>query len=356
MWEMFQKWYKRRFTDPQALGLFAILFFLFVAIYFFSDIIAPLLIALVLAYLLEAPITFLSHKLKLPRIASVSITLLLFVALIVFIMIVVVPRLWTQTISLAQDLPNMINQLHIWLLTLPEHYPDLIDYPMLDSLFSNARVKLLAFGESALRYSLSSLLSLVTIGIYAFLVPLMVFFLVKDKNELIQGVMRFLPRNRTLASQVWMEMKTQISNYIRGKFMEIVIVGAVTYILFLFFGLRYSLLLAVGVGLSVLVPYVGAVLITIPIALVALVQFGVTPTFWYLMLGYLILQILDGNLLVPVLFSEAVNLHPLTIILAVLIFGGLWGFWGVFFAIPLATLVKAVVSAAWPSDEELEQR
>jgi len=53
---------------------------------------------------------------------------------------------------------------------------------------------------------------------------------------------------------------------------------------------------------------------------------------------------------VPFLFSEAVNLHPLIIIIAVLIFGGLWGFWGVFFAIPLATLVKAVVNA-WPSNE-----
>ena len=139
MWEMFQKWYKRRFSDPQALGLFAILFFIFIAIYFFSDIIAPLLIALVLAYLLEAPITFLSNTLKLPRIVSVSISLLLFAALIVFTMIFVVPGLWAQTISLAQDLPNTINQLHDWLLTLPEHYPDLIDYPMLDAFFSGLR-------------------------------------------------------------------------------------------------------------------------------------------------------------------------------------------------------------------------
>jgi len=58
-----------------------------------------------------------------------------------------------------------------------------------------------------------------------------------------------------------------------------------------------------------------------------------------------IIQALDGNILVPLLFSEAVNLHPVAIISAVLLFGGIWGFWGVFFAIPLATLVKAVLSA-----------
>ena len=65
------------------------------------------------------------------------------------------------------------------------------------------------------------------------------------------------------------------------------------------------------------------------------------------MLAYTIIQALDGNVLVPLLFSEAVNLHPVAIILAVLVFGGLWGFWGVFFSIPLATLVKGILYA-WP--------
>jgi putative permease len=65
------------------------------------------------------------------------------------------------------------------------------------------------------------------------------------------------------------------------------------------------------------------------------------------MIAYAIIQALDGNLLVPLMFSEVVNLHPVAIILAILVFGGLWGFWGIFFAIPLATLVKAVINA-WP--------
>ena len=188
-------------------------------------------------------------------------------------------------------------------------------------------------------------MNLVSLGIYAFLVPLMMFFMLKDKKELLQGVSRFLPRNRHLASKVWIEMQQQISNYIHGKLLEILIVTLITYIIFLIFGLNYPLLLAFAVGLSVLVPYIGAVLVTIPVALVALFQFGVSPTFWYIIITFAISQLLDGNLLVPYLFSEAVNLHPLAIIISVLLFGGLWGFWGVFFAIPLATLVKAVLNA-----------
>jgi putative permease len=71
-------------------------------------------------------------------------------------------------------------------------------------------------------------------------------------------------------------------------------------------------------------------------------------------LAYGIVQALDGNVLVPLLFSEAVNLHPVAIIVAVLVFGGLWGLWGVFFAIPLATLVKAVLNA-WPTAQKQQE-
>lgn len=188
--------------------------------------------------------------------------------------------------------------------------------------------------------------------VYLILVPLMVFFMLKDKQVLMGGLRRFLPRNRTLVNRVWVEMNNQIINYIRGKVIEILIVGVATYIPFALMGLRYSALLAVAVGFSVLIPYIGAAVVTVPVAMVALFQWGLTPEFAWLMVAYLVIQALDGNLLVPVLFSEAVNLHPVAIIIAVLVFGGLWGFWGVFFAIPLATLVKAVLNV-WPKREEL---
>ncbi len=133
----------------------------------------------------------------------------------------------------------------------------------------------------------------------------------------------------------------------RGKFTEIIIVGGVAFFTFAFFGLPYSALLAVMVGLSVLVPFIGAAVATLPVAAVAGFHFGLGDQFLYVIIAYGVIQALDGNVLVPVLFSEAVNLHPVAIIVAVLFFGGIWGFWGIFFAIPLATLLKALVYA-WP--------
>ena len=101
------------------------------------------------------------------------------------------------------------------------------------------------------------------------------------------------------------------------------------------------------VGLSVVIPYIGATLVTIPVLLIAWFQWGWTSDFGWLALTYFVIQALDGNVLVPLLFSEVVNLHPVAIMVAILVFGGFWGFWGVFFAIPLATLVQAIL-VAWP--------
>jgi putative permease len=147
--------------------------------------------------------------------------------------------------------------------------------------------------------------------------------------------------------QVWQEMDMQLANYIRGKILEITIVGGSTYVAFLVLGVNYTLLLAVLVGLSVVVPFIGVAVVAIPVALVAYVQWGFGNEFFAVMLVYSVIQLLDANVLVPVIFSETVNLHPVAIIAAVLVFGGLWGLAGVFFAIPLATLIKAIINA-WP--------
>ena len=182
--------------------------------------------------------------------------------------------------------------------------------------------------------------------------PILVLFFLLDGDRLIAGWTAFLPKKREMMDQVWNEMDAQLANYIRGKAIEILIVGVATFISFALLGINYAALLGLLVGLSVLIPYIGAAVVTVPVALIAFFQWGWSDQFLYLMLAYTIIQAIDGNVIVPLLFSEAVNLHPVSIIVAVLVFGTLWGFWGVFFAIPLATLVKSIVTA-WPTADDL---
>tara|TARA_E500000081_G_C5952273_1_gene269881 strand:- start:102 stop:677 length:576 start_codon:yes stop_codon:yes gene_type:complete len=179
------------------------------------------------------------------------------------------------------------------------------------------------------------------------LFPILVYFFLFDRKNIIEGCLKIIPGDRAMLTQVWSEMDVQLSNYVRGKVFEIVIVGIAAALLFASFGLNYGALLAVLVGLSVLIPFVGAFSVTIPIVIIGLLQFGLGTQFYLLIGLYLLLQFIDGNLLVPLIFSEAVKLHPIVIILAVFIFGSMFGFWGVFFSIPLATFIKAVWNS-WP--------
>ena len=203
-------------------------------------------------------------------------------------------------------------------------------------------------GQRLLSFSVASVRGIVTFLVYLVLLPLMVFFFLKDKKAILEWITRFLPNNRDLTEQVWRNVDRQIGNYIRGKLLEIVIIGVATFIPFKFMGMNYAATMSLLVGLSVIIPYVGAVAVTVPVAMIAWFQWGASSEFVYLMIAYLVVQFLDGNVLVPLLFSEVVNMHPAAIIIAVLFFGGLWGVWGVFFAIPLATLVQAVINS-WPS-------
>ncbi|HAU92821.1 MAG TPA: AI-2E family transporter [Alteromonas sp.] len=352
MFSVFGRWYKRKFSDPDAAMLLILILISSALLLLWGDMLMPVIVAAVIAYLLDWPVTQL-NRMGLGRSPAVGLVLLCFILIMVLLAIGLVPVVTKQSVSLAQELPTIWQNAQSWLLTLPDKYPEYVQFSHIYEMMEGANQRLVDFGEQALSASIGSITSVAALLIYFILVPLMVFFMLKDKQYFTDSISRILPKERRLIAQVGNEMNVQIANYIRGKVIEIIIVGAVSCVTFAIMDLRYALLLGVLVGLSVLIPYIGAAVVTIPVGVVAMFQWGISPEFWYLMVAYGIIQALDGNLLVPILFSEAVSLHPLYIIIAVLFFGGLWGFWGVFFAIPLATLVKAVVTAWSSSPEQL---
>jgi len=350
MFKLFNDWYARKFSDPHAVTLVVILICLALFIALFSGLLMPVFVAISIAFLLDLPV----NKLIQLSMSRTSATIAVVVAFVGFSLVGILglmPIVWQQSSRLVQEVPHMASQGKEYLLTLPEKYPELVQAPQMETFISLVNDKILEWGQVAVQASLNSISDIVALMVYLILVPLMVFFFLKDKKDILANIASFLPKERRMAVQVSKEMNQQILNYIRGKVIEIIIVGASTTVAFVFLDLQYAVLLGVLVGLSVLVPYVGATVVTIPVALVALFQFGFSSEFGYVMLAYGVIQAIDGNVIVPLLFSEAVNLHPVTIIVAVIFFGGLWGFWGVFFAIPLATLVKAVINA-WPSTSD----
>lgn len=352
MLKVFQRWIDRYFSDEEAILLLLLLTAVLLVVISLGQVLAPFFTALVVAYLLQGSMKWLKQQ-GLHHLAATLVVFLLFSGLMLLLLFIILPATWQQLMQFIYELPRLASKGQELLLLLPQQYPEFISEEQARAWSRQIIDEIASAGQSVVSYSLSGITVLMAVLIYCVLVPILVFFLLKDSEQMVGWVSGFLPNRRQLLVRIWQEMDVQIANYIRGKALEILIVGAVSYVTFLLLGLNYAALLAVAVGLSVLVPYIGAAVVTIPIALIGYVQWGFTDTFIWLMVAYGIIQALDGNVLVPLLFSEVVNLHPVAIIVAVLVFGGLWGVWGVFFAIPLATLLKAVVQA-WPDRGELQ--
>ncbi len=352
--QLFIQWFRRTFSDPQLVVLITLLLGGFLVVITMGDMLLPVLAALVIAYLLEGLVVPLQH-IGLPRMVAVVIVFILFLIALGLILFGLLPLLSRQVSQLVQQLPNMVAKGQQVLMMLPQKYPELITEEQVREVIATLGGEVGNIGQAVLSWSLSSVVGIITVLVYLVLLPLLVFFFLKDKDQIIAWIGHLLPEDRKIAVHVWREVDKQISNYIRGKFIEIVIVWSATYIAFALFGLQYAMLLSVLVGLSVVIPYIGATVVTIPVLLVAWFQWGWSSEFGWLAAVYFIIQAIDGNVLVPLLFSEVVSLHPIAIIVAILVFGGFWGFWGVFFAIPLATLVNAVIRA-WPTRRELDEK
>jgi putative permease len=344
--EVLRQWFQRFSADPQAVILVLVLLVGFIVVLTMGKMLGPVLAALVLAYLLEGLVSTMQSY-GIPRLAAVTVVFIVFMVFLMFSLLGLFPRLSYQVTQLVNQLPSIISKGHDALMRLPERYPELISETQINGVIDVIRSELAGLGQRVVSMSVASVVGIITLMVYVILVPVLIFFFLKDKTRIIHWMTTYLPRDRALTKRVWSDVNAQIANYVRGKIWEILIVGSVSYVTFLTMDLQFSVLLATLVGLSVVIPYIGAAVVTLPIAAIAYFQWGWSADFWYVMIAYGVIQALDGNVLVPLLFSEVVNLHPVAIIIAILVFGGLWGFWGVFFAIPLATLVQAVLKA-WP--------
>jgi putative permease len=344
--DILRGWFEKHFSDPQAVILVAFLFFGGLLILYWGSILSPVLAGVIIAYILEGVVRKIMC-LGVNRTIAFFASYALFLAALALFLIGLVPLVISQVSQLVIDFPRIMNKVQQLILSIPEKYP-LFAEQEIENMLGSFSTELVSVGQKLVTVSLSSAVDAFTVLVYLVVVPLLVFFLSKDKDLIIGWFRRFTPQDRGLAYSVWKEVDVKMGNYIRGKMLEILIVGIATFIPLKVMGMNYAATMSLLVGLSVIIPYVGAVAVTIPVAAIAWFQWGASYDFMYLMIAYLIIQFMDGNILVPLLFSEVVNMHPAAIIIAVLFFGGLWGVWGVFFAIPLATLIQAVINS-WPS-------
>ena len=350
MLKFFKDWYNTHLTDPNQVALALLILFITIITYILLATVVPILVAIILAYMLEGIVKSISEKYALQRTTAVLSVYISFLILSFMTVILLVPVMLNQISLFIKSLPSMLERGKDLLLNSSNSESGLFSQSQISEILSGINSEISMLGSSIISFSLSSAGSLIETIVYIIIVPIMIFFLLYDKQSINEWFKKFFPEKLDLSRKAYAELDLKLGNYIRCKLIEIIIVWVASTFFFAILGLNYSLLLGFLCGISVIIPYVGAIAVTIPIVIVAYFQWGTSTEFWYIIIAHTLIQIIDGNVVVPLLFSDAVNLHPLAILISILFFGTIWGIWGVFFAIPLAVLFNTLLTI-WPRVE-----
>ena len=332
-----------------GLGLAMVLF-----LWLLGDLLTPFLITIVIYYLLDnLTDKLLTYKIlqrySRPLLTSILMTLTL--VLLTLVLIFLVPFAMEQLSQLVsnvsaevqrQDIKQLVNE---FLATLPINFPETVAADIATAVreFVYDATQYQNLLNSGVLFTLASAENLFVFSVYAIVIPICVYFLLHDKNTIIAWFRDLMPDNLTLVHTVWLRLDAKFGDYVRGKVIEIVVLTAISLAGFTILGLNYAVLLATLVGLAAVVPILGLIAVTVPVIIIAWLQWGFGELFWYLLTFYTLLQAADGYILIPLLFGEVIRLHPLAIIFGILIFGTWFGIWGVFFAIPLVILVQTIL-------------
>ncbi len=373
MIKLFKSWYSRHFSAPGTIEFALVLLGAFLVVYYLMWLVGPLVVALCFAYCLDWVVRFGTNRLKLNRTLSASITMILFVGFSIGIMVFIVPKIVQQAnqfytslqeISLSSDPDNkdsfdktIATKTYNFVASLPDPIPSMFSEEEIEHYVVESRSVILSNTTNIIRNQvMPSVVNAMSWLMYMIIVPIFTFLMLANKETLQRRFRTYLlPNNQTLLHEFWPKINSQIEGYIRGKILHVFIITVVNTLAFMLLGVNYAFLLGFGVGLSVVIPYVGAAIITIPVVLVPIFQFGFSSYVIWILVVYLIIQLLDGNVLTPMLFSKAMNLDAFSILTAIFIFGGLWGFWGVFFSIPLATFIRTLF-IYWPNSETIDTK
>ena len=291
MLEIFNKWYKRYLFEEESVLLLVLLTISVVLLMTIGDILAPVLASLVLAYLVQG----LSSQLQrhgLPQWFGVAVSFLVFVGAFFGVTLGLLPLVWRQMLSLAGEMPRMLDLGQQFLRVLPEAYPELVTQEQLSQVIDMAQTELAGLGQTLVTRTLASIPGYPHgHGLYGPDPPAGV-FLPQGSGADSDWLGKFLPAERPLLRRIWGEMNMQFANYARGKVLEMHDRRLCHLFRFAWMGLNYAALLGLLVGLSVIIPYIGAALVTLPVVLVAFFQWGVSSEFYSLFAVYVIIQTL----------------------------------------------------------------
>ena len=332
-------------TELRLIFVFLATVLVGLALYKISFIIAPFLIALILSYFLHPAICYLEKK-KIPRSLAVLLVTAIFFAIFVALALVVMPLIYDQIILLIKTIPSYFSVFKA------DIYPKIVDLAANYSIPLTLGADFAFDSKEATEFVRRIFLEIFdsSTGVFdffsiIFIVPILVFYLLKDWKLLKGGVFGLIPTSYyEKVTKLLNDIDGNLSGYMRGQAIVCVVMAGVYSSLLLIVGLDFGLLIGVFTGVFSFVPYVGALTGFCTAIVIALFQWGFSAVDISLVVGaFLIGQFLESNFLTPRLIGEKIGVYPVWVIFGIFAFGALFGFVGVLLAMPLTAIAAVLI-------------
>jgi predicted PurR-regulated permease PerM len=298
----------------------------------------PFLAAMVVSYLLQPLVERLVAR-KVPRGAAILIIYFGFAVLLAALVVKMIPIASRQFTQLADHLPQMIAQADQWLdgIAARKRY-------LPDALRVGVEHALAQLQRNATQYAanfVDFLTGTVSAVFVAFVVPFLVFYMLKDAKAIGRGIVHLFPKPyRSEVREILAGIDETLGGYIRGQLLVMTAVGVLTYAGYLVIGLPYALLLAIFLFLMDIVPYIGPFLGAAPALILG---FSISPMMALkVLIVNIIVQQCEGNLISPAIMGRTLHLHPMAIVAAILVGGQIGGMLGLICAVPVLAVAKVV--------------
>jgi predicted PurR-regulated permease PerM len=307
-----------------------------------GSVMLPYVVGAALAYFLD-PVVDRLETLGLGRVAATALITLGSVLVLVLLVLAVIPTLIQQTYALINEAPEMSRRMQAFLI---EKFPELSDSTsVMRQTLSDIGTAVQSKGAVLAQGLVSSAMSLISALIFLIVTPVVAFYLLVDWDHMVARLDTMLPRDHApVIRRLAGEIDETLSSFVRGQFSVCAIMGIYYSIGLMLAGLQFGLVVGAFAGIVTFIPYVGALLGCILAIGLALFQYWGEWTHVIIITAvFMTGQMAEGNVITPKLVGKSVGLHPVVLMLALSVFGSLFGFVGMLVAVPVAAALGVLI-------------
>jgi predicted PurR-regulated permease PerM len=310
----------------------------------------PFVLALLLAYVLTPLVKFIEAR-RVPRTLAILIVYLALASIVFLAGSYAIPRFYTETRNLVTQLPNYLTQVQAYIRNLQASF-NTVDPTGLLNVPSSSIQKLEALLGGLVSGTVDVVVGFVSGLVLVVIVPVLAFYFIRDAESLHDGILSMIPRKyRRVVVDVTDQINSTLGLWVRGQVLVMMVVAVEIWIGLSIVGMDYTVTLAIIAGLLDVIPYFGPFFGALPAVLLAFLR---SPLMGFkVALVYFVAQQIESLFITPQIMGHSLDLHPLVIVLAILLGGKLFGFWGILFAVPGAAVLRVILRQIADRDPDL---